>query len=52
MDGYRKKPEHLQAGDPHALGDAWVWRAIALPSRVRGVPHLSHQRREKAASAF
>jgi hypothetical protein len=52
MDVYQKKQEHLQAGDPNDLGDAWVWRAIALPSRLRVVHHLSHQRREKEAIAF
>lgn len=52
MDVYQKKQEHLQVGDPNDLGDAWVWRAIALPSRLRVVHHLSHQRREKEASIF
>src|SRR6266700_3364984 len=52
MDVYQKKQEHLQPGDPNDIGDAWVWRAIALPSRLRVVPHLSHQRREKEAIAF
>jgi len=52
MDVYQKKPEHLQADDPPDLGDAWVWRAIAWPSRWRGVQHRSHQRREKEASVF
>jgi hypothetical protein len=52
MDIYQKKQEHLQAGDPNDLGDAWVWRAIALPSRLRVVHHLSHQRNEKEASTF
>lgn len=52
MDVYQKKQEHLQAGDPHDLGDAWVWRAIALPSRLRVAHHLSHQRSEKEASLF
>lgn len=52
MDVYQKKQEHLQAGDPNDLGDAWVWRAIALPSRLRVVHHLSHQRSEKEAIAF
>jgi hypothetical protein len=52
MDVYQKKQEHLQAGDPNDLGDAWVWRAIALPSRLRVVHHLSHQRRGKEASIF
>jgi len=52
MDVYQKKQEHLQPGDPNDIGDAWVWRAIALPSRLRVVPHLSHQRREKEALAF
>jgi hypothetical protein len=48
----KKKQEHLQAGDPNDLGDAWVWRVIALPSRLRVVYHLSHQRSEKEASVF
>jgi transposase-like protein len=52
MDVCQKKQEHLQADDPPDLGDAWVWRAIALPSRLRVVQHLSHQRSEKEASAF
>lgn len=52
MDVCQKKPEHLQASDPNNLGDAWVWRAIALPSRLRVAHHLSHQRSEKEAIAF
>jgi hypothetical protein len=38
-------------GNPNDLGDAWVWRVIALPSRVRVVHYLSHQRSEKEATA-
>ena len=30
----------------------WVWRAIALPSRLRVVSHLSHERSEVEAIAF
>jgi hypothetical protein len=52
MDVYQKKQEHLQAGDPNDLGDAWVWRAIALPCRLRVVHHLSHQRSEQEAGVF
>ena len=52
MDVYQKKQEHLQVGDSHDLGDAWVWRAIALPSRLRVVHHLSHQRSEPEAITF
>jgi hypothetical protein len=52
MEVYQKKQEHLQPGDPHDLGDAWVWRAIALPSRLRVVHHLSHQRSEPEAIDF
>ncbi len=52
MDVYQKKQEHLQPGDPNDLGDAWVWSAIALPSRLRVVHHLSHQRSEPEAIAF
>jgi hypothetical protein len=52
MDVDQKTQEHLQAGDLNDLGDAWVWRASALPSRLRVVPHLSHHRREKEAGTF
>jgi hypothetical protein len=30
----------------------WVWRALALPSRLRVVSHLSHDRSESEAQAF
>jgi len=30
----------------------WVWRALALPSRLRVVSHLSHERSEAEATAF
>jgi hypothetical protein len=30
----------------------WVWRALALPSRLRVVNHLSHDRSEPEARAF
>ena len=47
-----KKQAHLQADDPPDWGDAWIWRALALPSRLRVVSHLSHERSEPEASAF
>jgi hypothetical protein len=34
------------------VGDAWIWRALALPSRLRVVSHLSHDRSESEARAF
>lgn len=38
----KKKQEHLQPDDPIDAGDMWIWRAIALPSRLRVVkPHQS-----------
>jgi len=52
MDLRQKKQEHLQPLDPDDLGDAWVWRAIALPSHLRVVTHLSHDRSEAEATAF
>jgi len=52
MDFRQKKQEHLQADDPPDIGDAWIWRAIALPSHLRVVTHLSHDRSEKEATAF
>lgn len=30
----------------------WIWRAIALPSRLRVVSHISHERSEGEACAF
>lgn len=30
----------------------WVWRAVAVPSRLRVVNHLSHERSEAEATAF
>src|SRR4051794_21744964 len=30
----------------------WVWRALALPSRLRVVSHLSHERSEPEARTF
>ena len=29
--------------DPPDVGDMWIWKAIALPSRLRVVSHLSHE---------
>jgi hypothetical protein len=52
MDLCQKKQEHLQPSDPDDIGDAWVWRAIALPSHLRVVTHLSHDRSEVEAIAF
>jgi hypothetical protein len=34
------------------MGDTWIWRAIALPSRLRVVSYLSHERSEAEATAF
>jgi hypothetical protein len=48
----KKKQEHLQLDDPSNIGDAWIWRAITLPSHLRVVTHLSHDRSEKEATAF
>ena len=47
-----KKQAHLQPGDPADWGDAWMWRALALPSHLRVVTHLSHERSEEEATAF
>jgi hypothetical protein len=52
MDLRQKKQEHLQPNDPSDIGDAWIWRAIALPSHLRVVTHLSHDRSEEQATAF
>lgn len=52
MDLRQKKQEYLQPHDPPDSGDAWVWKAIAWPTRLRVVNHLSHQRSEQEAIAF
>jgi hypothetical protein len=52
MDLRQKKQEHLQSDDPPDVGDAWIWRAIALPSHLRVTTHLSHDRSEEEATAF
>ena len=52
MDLRQKKQEHLQPHDPSDIGDAWIWRASALPSHLRVVNPLSHDRSEQEAPAF
>ena len=47
-----KKQAHRQPDDPSNIGDAWIWRAIALPSHLRVVHHLSHERSEQEATRF
>lgn len=47
-----KKQAHLKPEDPNDIGDTWVWKAIALPSRLRVVSYLSHQRNEREAITF
>src|SRR2546430_2965406 len=47
-----KKQEHLNPADPSNIGDAWIWRAIALPSHLRVITHLSHGRSEEEAITF
>jgi transposase-like protein len=48
----RKKQAHRQPDDPPEVGDTWIWRAIALPSRLRVVSYVSHERSEAEATAF
>jgi IS1 family transposase len=52
MDLRQKRQEHLLPSDPPSVGDAWIWKAIALPSHLRVVNHLSHERSEEEATAF
>lgn len=52
MDLRQKKQEHLLPSDPPDVGDAWIWKAIALPSHLRVVNHLSHERSEEEATSF
>ena len=52
MDLCQKKQEHLNPDDPSDIGDAWIWRAIALPNHVRVITHLSHDRSEEEAITF
>lgn len=30
----------------------WIWRALALPSRLRGVSYVSHARSKATATEF
>jgi hypothetical protein len=52
VDLCQKKQTHHQPNDPAEMGDAWIWRAIALPSRLRVVSYISHERSEADAIAF
>jgi hypothetical protein len=52
MDLRQKKQEHLLPTDPLNVGEAWIWRAMALPSHLRVTNHLSHERSENEATAF
>jgi hypothetical protein len=52
VDVHQKKQAHCREQDPADIGDMWVWRALALPSRLRVVSHLSHERSEPEARAF
>jgi len=47
-----KKQAYRLPTDPAEFGDTWVWRAMALPSRLRVVTYVSHERSEVEASAF
>jgi len=53
VDIHQKKSRHIpddQAAE--GVGDYWVWRAIALPSRLRITSYISQERSEAAASTF
>jgi IS1 family transposase len=52
MDICEKKQEHLQPDDPPDMGDLWIWKAIALPRRLRVVRHLSPERSQDEATSF
>ena len=52
--GFRQteKQAQRQPDDPTDVGDRWIWRAMALPSRLRVLRHLSHERSEAEATVF
>src|SRR5262245_60295836 len=52
LDLRQEKQAHRRPEDPAEVGDAWIWRALALPSRLRVVSHLSHDRSDPEARAF
>jgi IS1 family transposase len=52
VDLCQKKQAHCQPDDPPDVGNMWIWRAIALPSRLRVVSYISHERCEADATEF
>jgi transposase-like protein len=52
LDLHQKKQAHRHPEAPTDVGDAWIWRALALPSRLRVVSHLSLDRSDPEARAF
>src|SRR5262249_4993156 len=52
LDVCQEKQAQRQPKDPADVGDLWVWRALALPSRLRVVSHLSHDRSDPEARSF
>src|SRR5206468_3657204 len=49
---HEKKQEHLPPDDLRTLGDTWIWKAMAVPSHLRVVNPLSHERSEPEAPTF
>jgi hypothetical protein len=58
LDLCEKKQKNLSAdedtggNDGDLIGDAWIWQAVDVPSRLRIASHLSHARGEDDATAF
>jgi hypothetical protein len=52
LDLGQEKQAHRQPPDPSDVGDMGIGRALALPSRLRGVSHLSPDRGAPEARAF
>jgi hypothetical protein len=44
--------EEADGNDGDLIGDAWIWKAIDVPSRLRVASHISHERSEEEATEF
>ena len=51
-EGGPSAAEEATGNDGDLIGDAWVWKALDVPSRRRVAGHISHERSEEEATEF